>query len=192
MTQVLDDLRVVGGQCDCHLFENPSTGLSRGIFWSVGVDFEDLVFDKQTWRTSLQVEWLTWSIRNWKDLGRCTLGNVDRPELVESTIYLGGIHQSFHLDDLSLEHLGKGDFKLSVLGTFSVPDPLGNAHGPLGKSFEANIRFTGAIVVPENLFPKPSTVTAATAELNAFLDVATFDTPSWDRFRFVFPPRGAA
>jgi hypothetical protein len=192
VTTMLDDLRVMGGECSCHIFENESSGIPRGAFWSFDIDFEEVVFDEQPWLTSLQVEWLSWPIRDWRNLDHCTLANVQRPDLIESTIYLAGRHQEFRLDDVSLRHLGSAEFELGLVGTFAVADLKGRTHGPSRKSFEARTRFTGAIVVPDNLFPKPNLAAAATTELNAFLNVATFEAPVWDRFRFVFPPRGAA
>jgi hypothetical protein len=180
----------VGGHCYCYLFENQLTGISRGVFWSFEVSFEDLVVAGESWPVSLLVEWLTWPIRDWRELERCTLASVERSGLPESSIYLGGAHQGFQLDDLSLTHLGCATFRLTVLGTFSVTDPTGQKHGPVCKSLEASVPFTGAVVVPENLSSKPNTAIAATRELAAFLDTDAFDAPKWDRFRFVYPPRG--
>ena len=192
MTSLLDDLRIAGGESRCDLFENAATGVQRGVFWSFRIDFEEVVFDDESWLASLEVEWLTWQLRDWKELGRCTLTNVERPELVESSVYLGGRHQSFQLSELSLEYLGKAEFLLRVLGIFSLVTPDDRQHGPARHAFQAKLPFLGAIVVPSNLAPKPSKDVEATRALNAFLDTATFEPPRWDKFRFVFSPKDAA
>ena len=64
-----EKLVAAGGEIYCHLFENPRTGLPRNVYWSVTIDFHPMEYDGTRFkRCSMTCEWLTWPLRDWRQL----------------------------------------------------------------------------------------------------------------------------
>ena len=63
-----DKLTASGGEIYCHLFENPQAGVARNVYWSIRIDFHPIHYEGQDWRCSMTCEWLTWPLRDWREL----------------------------------------------------------------------------------------------------------------------------
>src|SRR6266478_5239232 len=84
----VQELRPAGGELYAHVFENPSVGVSRNLFWNLRVEFAPVELDGEERDCSLACEWLVWPIRRWTDLSGLGIADVLHPEQVETSFYL--------------------------------------------------------------------------------------------------------
>jgi len=182
------DIRCVGGECYAHVFENPRAGVKRGLFWNFILECAPITWDGEQWESSLLCDWVTLPTRNWTALGKVGLGDLPQRELLETSFYLSA-HHDVKLSRLEIAHEGGGMFRVHLGGDFDLEgyDDLDGAAIPIDTS--GPVRFKGLIVVPDNLFPKPSDAAGAAAVAREFLDLENFAEPAWDGSRFLFEPR---
>lgn len=176
------------GTLYAHLCENAGAGLPRDIYWSVYCPCAPIEIEGEEWETSLACEWLTWSVNDWKRLNVETLASVKRPELIETSYYLAA-HHPVVLKELIVRVIsGTTRFLVHISGEAQITgfDELDGLHG-FAVDFE--VEFTGLVIVPENLYPKPCSGEKAATALASFIQLADYDEPQWDRFRYVFMPR---
>jgi hypothetical protein len=64
---------------------------------------------------------------------------------------------------------------------------LDDSNIPVALSCELD--FSGVIVVPNNLEPKPADAPQARITVEPFLNTAELQQPRWDRFRYLLAPR---
>lgn len=88
-----EKLVAAGGEVYCHLFENPRTGLPRNVYWSITIDFHPMEYDgKRFKRRSMTCEWLTWPLRDWRQLEGRSLDLKHGDGGSESSFYLWEHH----------------------------------------------------------------------------------------------------
>jgi hypothetical protein len=178
------------GSISAHVFENRSVGVQRGLFWSVTLPCSPVVWEGDTCETSLSCEWLRWPIRNWTSLDGATLESAVAPREAECSFYFSE-HHPVAVSSLKLTRVrGTARFHVAIAGALDLEgygdlDTKGYKLAVHGEATLENL-----IVVPGNLFPKPSDPVAARDALSEFIDVANLAAPEWDRFRYVFAPAG--
>ena len=185
------DIRCIGGECYAHVFENPRMGVKRGLFWNFILECAPIVWDDEEWETSLLCDWVTLPTRNWQGLGRVSLTDFPKRDLLESSFYLSA-HHDVRLDRFEIAHEREDLFHVHFGGNFDLEgydDLDGDA---IAIDTSGSVRFKGLIVMPDNLFPKPSGAAAAVAVAQEFLDLGNLTEPVWDGSRFLFEPRPAA
>lgn len=183
-----NDIRCIGGECYAHVFENPRTGLKRGLFWQFILECAPIVWGEEEWETSLLCDWVTLPTRNWPALGRVSLSELPHRNLLEASFYLSA-HHDVKLSRLEIAHEREDLLRVHIGGTFDLQglDDLDGVAIPFDVS--GTVRFIGLIVIPDNLFPKPSDAAGAAAVAKEFLDLENFTEPAWDGSRFLFEPR---
>ena len=171
-----------------HLFENHATGLVRGIYWGLRVEFDPIQIEEDEWDLSLAVEWLRFPVQNWTDLD-----GITQDQLMNSTevsIYCGR-HQEAELRSLSLANRSgcKFDLRLSVLVGLDLPDEVGTSLPEEDFDLALSAPLTELIVVPENLTPKPVSAEEALSALGTHIELRNLSKPIDEGYRFVFQPR---
>lgn len=96
----LVSLRPTGGEIYAHLFENSRTGVARNLFWNLRIDCEPVHLEGEEWDCSVAVEWLRWTVPNWRSLDAKGLRDVSAPEMVEASVYLVAEHHTVAVEDL--------------------------------------------------------------------------------------------
>jgi hypothetical protein len=178
------------GSISAHVFENSSVGVKRGLFWSVTLPCSPVLWEGDECETSLSCEWLRWPIRNWCSLDGATLESTVVPREAECSFYLSE-HHPVAVSSLKLTRIqGTVRFHVAIAGVLDL-----EGYGDLdAKGYELAVQgeatLENLVVVPGNLFPKPSDPVAARNALGEFIDVSNLTTPEWDRFRYVFSPAG--
>ncbi len=111
--------RPLTGRIEHYWFENKRIGLKRTRFHRIEIPFEPfdsgLEYVSQPESTSLVVEWLVLNVEDPARLGGVRVSAASAPDM-EASIYLGGAHNWFQIDDLSLAEDG-ADFLVRCAGT---------------------------------------------------------------------------
>jgi hypothetical protein len=166
-----------GGEIYCHLFENPHTGLARNLFWSITIDFAPLRYGEEEFECSMTCEWIAWSVRSWRDLDDRRLDVAYGEEGIESSFYMTA-HDIANRTSLSLCHRGGDRFRVSMRMEVDFHGYYGGDADPAMLIYaEADLPFTGLIVVPENLFPKPLSSEQVKGIASQFVELADFSEP---------------
>jgi hypothetical protein len=173
------------GALSAHLFENPSAGVRRGLFWSVTLPCLPVRWDEEDWDCSLTCDWLQWPVRNWIELDGASLATALEASNAECSVYLAE-HHPVKLTSLTIRRIEDTHcFVVTVQGTLDVEgfDELDGESIPV--NLESEVDFEYVTVVPANLTPKPANAIEALVALEPFIDTAEFQPPEWERFRYV-------
>lgn len=182
-----------GGEIYCHLFENRHTGVERNLYWSVTVDFEPIQYGEDEFACSLTCEWITWPVRDWRELDGRQLDVRGGQDLVEASFYMSR-HDPATQTRLSLRHYRANEFRVVV-------DMLVDFHGYYGDDAnpampvhaEAEVPYIGVLVNPENLFPKPLTPAEVENAVAPFADLSSYEEPEpWRHRSFILRPKWSA
>ena len=171
-----------------HVFENHIMGIARQLFWSVTLNCDPVRWNNEDWNCSFTTEWFVLPVAHWSDLDGITLSDVRNGQSIESSLYLGDHHPAT-LDAISLTRItGTRRFLVNIEAKVDIGgfDDLGGVGIPISLHGEAV--FTGLVVVPENLHPKPDTPQKAVEALSAFISLSELREPEWQEFRYVFQP----
>ena len=179
-------LQPTKGEIYAHVFENPTTGLGRDLYWNVCVDSQPVFLDGEEWVCSLGIEWLTWPIHRWRELDGMGLGKVRHPELVECSLYLFDEHHPASLRHLELQENGPGTFEAEFSAVADVDD--GSGRRLFNVSGRCNLTFTSIIVVASNLRPKPASTLEARVAAAEFIAFDDLKEPRSEEWRYVFEP----
>ena len=170
-----------------HLFENASAGVKRGLYWSVTCPCAPIHSGGEEWETSLSCEWLTWPLHDWTQLDGAGLVSIIDTGSIECSFYLSE-HYPATLMALTLRRiLATNRFVVSMSGEVEITG-FEELDETVTFSVEFEAELGELVVVPDNLFPKPSTEQEATTALAPFINTANLQAPQWDRFRYVFSP----
>jgi hypothetical protein len=173
-----DALVASGGAIRSHLFENPQAGVPRGVYWSVGLDFQPLEYQGKEWECSMSCEWLTWPGRDWRDLAGLELDLVEQDEGPESGFYMWQ-HDVGTATRLRIGARDGDRFELSMDMVVEFSGYTGADGDPAMRvRGTAGVPYTGIAVVPENLSPAPATPADVTAALAPFLDPSLYTSPA--------------
>lgn len=181
-------LVAAGGSMYSHVFENASTGLQRGHFWSLSIDFAPIEYDGSEWDCSTMIEWMQFPVRDWRSLNGAHASTAIEDELVESSFYLTR-HDWATVKELTLKHIADNRFRASLTAIVDFQGFTGDDVDPeMEVTAETDIEYTGIIIVPDNLFPKPNTPQHVSEVVAQFADLAAYHTPEQDGFRYVMRP----
>jgi hypothetical protein len=175
------------GEICAHIFENQRAGVSRNLFWILNVELDPIEWDEEEWDCSLAVEWIVWPIQHWRDLDGADLSEVN-PEGIECSVYAFGQHHSAQLMRLSLHASSEPtSYLLGASGMAEIDLDGDLIETPF--SFSCEVRFTGVVVVPDNIFPKPTSSEELTEVVSTFLSLDGLAKPENQGFRFLFAPQ---
>jgi hypothetical protein len=184
------ELKPKSGDIYAHIFENSTTGLARDLFWSITIEFEPLEYGDDEFQCAMTCEWVRWPIRDWRDLDGKQLDARYGDDGLEASFYMSR-HDVAHSARLSIHRVAANDFRVSM-------EMQVDFHGYYGgdevsdmpvKADSVIVPFTGLVVVPGNLFPKPTTVKDVEAVAREFVNMDCYDPPEEDRHRYVLRPR---
>lgn len=169
------------------LFENADAGVKRGLYWSVTCPCTPISSGGEEWETSLCCEWLEWPLNDWSQLDGAGFESGMDAGFIECSFYLSQ-HYPATLTALKLRRIAATSrFAVSMSGEVEISG-LEELDGMAPFSVEFEAELGELVVVPDKLFPKPSTEQEATSALAPFISVANLQAPKWDRFRYVFFP----
>lgn len=181
-------LIAAGGSMYSHVFENTSTGLQRGHFWSLTIAFAPIEYDGSEWDCSASIEWLQFPVRDWRSLNDSHVATAIENELVESSFYLTR-HDWATVKDFRLKHIADNRFRVCLKAVVDFQGFTGDDVDPeMEITAETDIEYTEMIIVPDNLFPKPSTAQQVSEVVAQFADPAAYHPPEKDDFRYMLRP----
>ena len=153
-----EKLVAAGGEVYCHLFENPRTGLPRNVYWSITIDFYPMEYDgKRFKRRSMTCEWLTWPLRDRHQLEGRSLDLKHGDGGSESSFYLWEHHTGISTRlRIGARDGARFDVEMDMVVDFTG-DSAADRNPALEVRGRALLPFTGVIVSPDNLQPKPAT-----------------------------------
>jgi hypothetical protein len=179
-----------------HLFENPRMGVPRAVYWSCNVEFlpiadtsgQDEGADAQ-WPCTLLCDWITWPVRDWRQIDGLTLAECLGPVELEASLYFYSMHQPLTSIELSFRHTVANRFQVRgrLVGDFE--DLEGSVLRGVSAEFEVDAEFVWLTVIPENLNPKTVTEAEALKALSAYADLQAYERPEWDDRRWLFRPK---
>lgn len=177
-----------------HLFENPRMGVPRRIYWSCKVHFasvsgRDQNGEDDDWPCTLNCDWITWPVADWREISGLTLKNCLGPIAVEASLYFFGQHQPLSQIELSFQWLSADRFHVKGLFRADLEDLEGHLLRGITGEFDVEARFTGLSVIPDNLFPKPQSAAEAAKALGQFADLQAYEGPQWEEWSWRFEPR---
>ncbi|WP_437977587.1 hypothetical protein WMF11_12125 [Sorangium sp. So ce295] len=178
-----------------HLFENPSAGVPRGIYWSCNIDFAPMLHareseeDGEGWPCMLLCDWITWPVRSWREMDGLTLECCVRPLEVEASLYFFGRHQPLSRIELSFQRSRADRFRVRGGFLADLDDIAGCTLRAVTSEFDLEGRFVGLSVLPDNLFPKPKSEAQAIDALGEFADLQAYERPQWEETSWLFKPR---
>lgn len=185
MTLLISSAQGRRGELHGHLFENPSTGVPRSLFWNLSLPCSPITWEEEEWECAVQCEWLQWRVRDWTGLDGATLHTTSDPSAVECSIYFSA-HHPVRLDSLSLKRIGhSARFEIALSGAFDLLGhrELDAQNIPL--KLRGEVDFGGVIVVPGNFFPKPSEPADVNRLIEPLLSLSNLAEPEWDKFRYL-------
>jgi hypothetical protein len=183
-------LRAKPGTISGHVFENPSVGIERDLFWSISVPFEPIEYQDEEVRPLLQCDWIVWPLARWRDLAGMKLTEVKDARRFEASFYVYD-HSELAVESLELAARKRGGFELFLRGCV---DFLANdgAIEPFPIEIETPLALEDVRIVPANLRRGPRTASEAAALLGKYLEPADFLEPEWDGFCYQFRPKEEA
>jgi hypothetical protein len=183
-----ESLVPTGGEIYGHIFENRHTGLARNLFWSIWVEFEPMRYGDATFECSMTCEWIQWPVRHWIELDGRELDVEFGEDGVESSFYMTGHHVANHTM-LALHHRREALFAASMRMSVDFRGHYGGDEDPaLAVHAEVDLPFTGLIIMPENLFPKPSSLDEVRSVAAEFVDLSGFRDPERRDHGFILRP----
>ena len=166
-----------GGRIFAHLFENPRMGVTRNVYWSVTIDFHPIEYADEEWRCSMTCEWLTWPLRDWRDLAGQSLDLNYGDQGSESSFYMWQ-HDKGKSTRLRIGARTGNCFDVAMDMVVDFAGFVGTDSSPaMAVRGRAAVPYAGVIVVPENLFPKPNTPADVTSAVSAYLDTSLYAAP---------------
>ena len=150
------------------------------------MEFEPAWYDGEKWDCLLAAEWLTWPVHQYGDLDGMSLQNLRTPDLVECSFYFLARHHPARLRHFLLRKCGSAIFEADFSAIAEVDD--GSKVQSVEISGKCDLKFSGIIVVPDNLFPKPTTVEAVRAAVTDFIDMEGLREPRSEQWRYIFEP----
>ena len=188
MTFPAHQLKAQGGEIYCHIFENQLTGVVRDVYWSVTVDFAPLVYGEEKFRCNAMVEWLQIPNRDYRTLCQYKIALPDRSR-AEASFYMTE-HDDASSTSMMLHYLGDDRFQVDLEMSVDFHGYLGDDANPaLPIAASTELKYVGLVVVPDNLEPKPENKKALVALASQFVDLAGYDPPSKQGFRYLFRPQ---
>ena len=183
----MNTLRASASSAELYSFvhENEMTGCPLGLYWNLSIDL--LIESISHAPQSLACEWLTFSASDWRALEGVTEKDIISPATVESTVYTGW-HQWASLKTLRFGRRSGAEFEVELQLSLDLELPDGGVEKDLSIHAATMLKYIGAIVVPGNLSPKPSSIDLAATVLGQFADLGSFDAAIDERFRYRFPP----
>ena len=183
-----DRLSASGGRIYCHLFENPRTGMPRNIYWSLTIDFHPIQYEGSEWECSMTCEWLTWPLRDWRDLAGRTLAFYYGDDGAEASFYAGEHHIAKHAR-IEIGARNGSVFELAMEMIVDFAGLAGTDRNPaMAVRGRAVVPYSGIIVVPDNLAPALNTPAEVTQAVSAYLDTSLYAAPERRRHAFRMEP----
>ena len=178
------DLKPAEAEISGWIFENSNVGLKRGLFISVGVDFEAVQFGEESFNCSLATDWIPFHGGSWLELANLKLNS---PE-IESSFYMVS-HDWCKPSKYELTHVEGTIFNLKFSGTVDFSGYYGGDEDPVMPiEFNTVATFKGFIINSDNIVPKQSGIEEAISVASAFIDVSSFQSPTLEEGIFKFKP----
>ncbi|MFN7844387.1 MAG: hypothetical protein ACK5N9_21925 [Pirellula sp.] len=188
MTFPANQLRPIGGEIYCHIFENQLTGVTRDAYWSVTIDFAPLVYGKDTFRCNAMVEWLQLGNGDFRNIAQLRI-NLPDASHAEASFYMTE-HDNASSTSMLLSYIDNDRFRVELEMIVDFHGYVGGDANPAMRvEASTELQFTGLIVVPGNLDPKPTDEVAVIRTASQFLDLSGYDPPLKQGFRYLFRPK---
>ena len=185
----MSTLIATGGELYAHVFESSLTGLARNLFWNVRVGLEPLILAGEEFEPSFACEWMIWPARTVNDLNGMGLETVLRPDLIESTLYVGGVHHLVDVETMKITRPRAASYRFDA--RLNVDVDVDGIMLRETATLSCGLDFDGVGVVPDSLYPKPATPAAVSAAVAPFISLDDLKPPEFDVFRYVLREKSA-
>jgi len=184
-----DKLTASGGEIYCHLFENPQAGVPRNAYWSIRIDFHPIHYEGQDWRCSMTCEWLTWPLRDWRELSGRSLNLNYGDRGSEASFYMCE-HDLGKSTRLNIGPRAGSSFDVAMEMVVDFAGYTGTDENPamVVRGRATVPYYTGVIVVPDNLSSRPNTPTEVSSAVAAYLDTMLLKAPERRSHAFWMEP----
>jgi hypothetical protein len=184
-----EKLIAAGGEIYCHLFENTHTGVPRNVYWSITINFHPIEYDgKRLKPCSMTCEWLTWPLRDWRQLEGQSLDLEYGDGGSESSFYLW----EHHTGSATRLRIGTRDGARFDVAMEMVVDFEGTSAADRDPAMvvraQALLPFIGVFVSPDGLGPEAVTPAEITSAVAPFLDPTVFQAPQPWRHTYRMEP----
>lgn len=172
-------LRVKGGDCYAHLFENAAVGVARGLYWSFALQFEAFEYKGETVAPRATVEWIHGLSPDWRNNPGFRLEGADRDASVEASFYVWEHEPARRFAFEVLDRRG-ADFHIRIAMDVDA-NPLLHVEG------DGWVRYQGILVSRDNFTPKPASIDDAKHMVAPFAATDGYAdcVPTAEGFRFV-------
>jgi hypothetical protein len=184
-----DQLIAKNGEIYAHVFENINVGIVRNLFWSITIDFKPVVYAGKKWSCSMTCEWIPWAIKDWRKLHGKHLDVAYGENNIESSFYMGE-HNIGLRTQLWLVRTTNNVFSTKIEMTVDFKGYSGRDEVPTMKvAAIADIPFTGILVVPDNLEPKPTNMDEIKNAASQFVELSCYYDPKQQNHAYIFKPK---
>jgi hypothetical protein len=186
MTLSSNQLNAKGGEIYCHIFENQTCKVAKGLYWSITVNFEPIMIGRNLCECSVISEWIRWPIRSWQELDGCGV-NFHYGENGYGSSFYFFEHHPIDLTKLLFKRTRLNEFNISLIGEISIKRDLGiEVDNPLLIQANTTIPFTGLIIDPNNLGMKSTYRDSLEQVARQFINIDSFNAPEpyYNGFRF--------
>ncbi len=184
-----DKLKADSGNISGYIFENPQAGLERGLYLSIYVYFAPLRYDDGEWRCALISEFIPFNGRSWKDIEKVDSSDNKMQEIMDTSFYLTK-HDSCNEVSINLTLQKNNMFRTKISTHVDFSGYLENDENPsMPVAVDLVIPFTGFTIQRDSFFPKPNNLEEAIDLASPFIDIKSFQEPTFTDGKFVFKPR---
>jgi hypothetical protein len=172
-------LRPMLGRLEGHLFENPSVGVERAVYYSVVVPFEPIQYGDDLVETAASVEWLRLQVRDWRTLVGTIV--VSAPG-IEASFYLWEHREAL---DARLEFLSRDGLDMDVRVRFraDLNDRYDLPSPPLSDiDVRARVRYGGILINEAVVKYAPGNKREARSAAEPFVDLARHRDPEFQPY----------
>lgn len=154
--------------------------------WDVSIDCGMIELDGCEWEISTGAEWIHWPVSSWADLDGVSLQSCTNLSEVESSFYLAQHHDM----DIHKLHIKKTNncYTVDFVGEFELCGFGNEFDGKVAVDLSTELILEGIIVVPDNMFPKPSTPEEVQTLVEPLFDMPQLGQPQKEGFRYILNP----
>lgn len=154
--------------------------------WDVYIDCGMIELDGCEWEISTGAEWIHWPVSSWADLDGVSLQSCTNQSEVESSFYLAQHHDI----DIHKLHIEKTNncYSVDFVGEFELSGFGNEFDGKVAIDLSSELTLEGIIVVPDNMFPKPSTPEEVRTLVEPLFDMSQLGEPQKEGFRYIIKP----
>jgi len=108
----------LNGKMSAIIFENKNIGLKRNLFYKISIPLKKFKFEENIEQTSLELEFISLNVKNWKDIENKTFKFPLNPKrgYVDASVYLGSEHILLDIKKIKFGKINKNNIEVEISG----------------------------------------------------------------------------